>query len=372
MSPMISPEETRRAGRPGAAETLHHAWLEGGSSLPALGDAGAALVRAVSVDGVFAALASAIARGTGARRCFLWVKDPAHPDAFLGTSLPSETGGAYVPWRPAIDDRACWDACRRALATGRPVEALDGAPARRSLLALPLATSGEALGVLYVEADLPSHRLTDADLAWCQALAPLTAAVLELGRLREARDRQARELAETLEKYRTAQHEASTDALTGLANRRSFLDHCDRQTAIASRYGAPYALLMIDVDHFKACNDIYGHAAGDVVLRTVGATLTRSIRQPDLAARYGGEEFVILCPNTDARKAALLAERVRRAIAAARPEAEGFDLPPGVTASIGVATYQAADPHVASVIDRADRALYRAKREGRNRVVLAE
>ncbi len=372
MSPMTSPEETRRAIRPVIGETLHHAWIEGGSLLPALSDASVAVLRAESVEAVFAAMAAAIARGTGARRCFLWVKDPACPDVFLGTRIPTETGGAFGPWRPAVDDRACWDACRRALATGRPVEALDGAPARRSVLALPLATSGEALGVLYVEADLPAHRLTEADLAWCQALAPVTAAALEIGRLHEARERQAHELAETLEKYRTAQHEASTDALTGLANRRCFLDHCDRQTAIASRYGAPYALLLIDVDHFKACNDIYGHAAGDLMLRTVGATLTRSIRQPDLAARYGGEEFVILCPNTDARKAALLAERVRRAIAAARPQAEGFDLPPGVTASIGVATYQAADTHVAAVIDRADRALYQAKHEGRNRVVLAD
>ena len=200
--------------------------------------------------------------------------------------------------------------------------------------------------------------------------AALAAATAEIARLRDACARQARELAVAREQYRAAQREASTDALTGLANRRSFLDHCERQTAIARRYGAPYALLLIDVDHFKACNDIYGHAAGDLVLRAVGATLLASIRQPDLAARYGGEEFVILCPNTDARKAALLAERVRRAIAAARPEAAGLELPPGVTASIGVATFQPDDPHVAAVIDRADRALYRAKREGRDRVVI--
>lgn len=367
---MPSPEETRLAPRP-AGEKLHHAWLEGGSTLPALADAGAAVVRADTREGVFAAIAAAVARGTSARRCFLWLKDPASADAFLGTALPGAAGGARGPWRPAAEDRACWDACRRALSSNRPVEALDGAPARRCILALPLATAGAPLAVLYLETDLPA-RLTAADLAWCQALAPVAAAALENGRLREARDRQARELAETVEKYRAAQHEASTDALTGLANRRCFLDHCDRQTAIASRYGAPYAVLLIDVDHFKACNDIYGHAVGDVVLRAVGATLLKSIRQPDLAARYGGEEFVILCPNTDARKAALLAERVRRAIAAVRPEAEGLEMPPGVTASIGVATFQPADPHVAAVIDRADRALYQAKRDGRNRVVIAE
>lgn len=307
-----------------APAALRHAWLADAAP--------PALLRADGPVAVFQALRAAL---PGARP-FLWLKDPAGPDAYLG-EMP--------------DDRGGWDACRHALATGGLVEAPAG-------LALPLATDGAAFGVLYVPGDA-------AAAGPARGLAPLAAAALDLGRLRAVLQRQGQALAEAQALYRQAAREAGTDALTGLANRRSFMEHAERQTAIATRYGAPYAVLLIDVDRFKACNDAHGHAAGDEVLKLVAQVLTRSIRQPDLAARYGGEEFVILCPNTDARKAALLAERVRRAIAAG--ELPGL---PRVTASLGVATYHAGDDHVAAVIDRADRALYRAKRGGRDRVEL--
>jgi diguanylate cyclase (GGDEF)-like protein len=312
-----------------APSTLRHTWLADAAPQ--------ALLRADGPDAAFQALRA----GLPGARPFLWLKDPAGPDARLGN---------------APGDRAGWNACRRALASGWPVEGPG--------LALPLATDGDAFGVLYV----------DADFARARALAPVAAAAVELARLRVTHQRQTQELAEALDKYRQAARDASTDALTGLANRRSFLEHAERQTAIATRYGATYAVLLIDVDRFKACNDRYGHAAGDLVLKLVAEVLGRSIRQPDLAARYGGEEFVILCPNTDARKAALLAERVRRAIAGALPQAspEVPVPPPGVTASVGVATFRPGDAHVAAVIDRADRALYRAKRAGRDRVVVAD
>lgn len=349
--------------------SLRHAWFA--DATPLAPEAAQALLRAAGPESLFEALCAALAE-THAARAFLWLKESTRPETFVGGSLADGTA-----WRPEPGDRPCWDACRRALATGRPLDALDGAPAGpayRSLLAAPLATDGAAFGVLYLEGDLPGGRLTGADHARALALAPLVAAAVELGRLREGRERQALELTEALAKYRVAAREAGTDQLTGLVNRRSFLTHAERQTAIALRYGAPYAVLLIDVDNFKTCNDVYGHAAGDRVLKGVAEVLVRSIRQPDLAARYGGEEFVILCPNTDARKAALLAERVRRAIAAAVPQADAEvpDLPPGVTASLGVATYRPGDDHVAAVIDRADRALYRAKRAGRDQVMLAE
>src|ERR1700733_6196676 len=162
---------------------------------------------------------------------------------------------------------------------------------------------------------------------------------------------------------------AITDALTGLFNRRYMENHLSALIEQATGRGKPLAALMLDIDYFKSINDTYGHDAGDDVLRDFALRIKRSIRGIDLACRSGGEEFVIVMPETDLTVAAMVAERLRRRIAA-----EPFSINQGersipVTLSIGLAALRGADDGSASLLKRADLALYQAKREGRNRVV---
>ena len=162
---------------------------------------------------------------------------------------------------------------------------------------------------------------------------------------------------------------AITDPLTGLFNRRYMESHLTRLVDQAAARGKPLALMVIDIDYFKSINDNYGHDAGDDVLRDFAMRLKRSIRGIDLACRLGGEEFVIVMPETDTAVAAMVAERLRRRIAA-EPFAiqQGAETIP-VTISIGIASLRGRDDCAAHLLKRADQALYRAKRDGRNRVV---
>jgi two-component system cell cycle response regulator len=162
---------------------------------------------------------------------------------------------------------------------------------------------------------------------------------------------------------------AITDALTGLFNRRYMENHLGTLVEQATARGKPLALLALDIDHFKSINDTHGHDAGDDVLRDFALRIKRSIRGIDLACRCGGEEFIIVMPETDMAVAASVAERLRRRIAT-EPFAvsEGTRTIP-VTLSIGIATLRERDDTPAGLLKRADQALYRAKRDGRNRVV---
>jgi diguanylate cyclase (GGDEF)-like protein len=155
---------------------------------------------------------------------------------------------------------------------------------------------------------------------------------------------------------------AMTDELTGVKNRRRFLEDFELYAALAVRQRMPLSLVVLDVDHFKQYNDTFGHPAGDQVLRTVAATLSQNVREHDVVARYGGEEFVVVLPATDAHPALELAERLRLALE------QQSGTPRQVTASFGVATLDRGGGNVASLIEEADRALYRAKGSGRNRV----
>jgi len=162
---------------------------------------------------------------------------------------------------------------------------------------------------------------------------------------------------------------ALTDELTGLYNRRYLLAHLDELIERVNRDGMNSALVMFDIDHFKRINDTYGHAAGDDVLRELGARTMNSVRRVDLAARVGGEEFVVVMPETDLANAAAVAERLRVAVAK-EPfivRATGEKL--AVTISIGVAAAIATGDHRDGLLKRADEALYSAKKAGRNRVI---
>src|SRR5215207_9398759 len=162
---------------------------------------------------------------------------------------------------------------------------------------------------------------------------------------------------------------AITDALTGLHNRRYMESHLSTLAEQAGSRGKPLALMVLDIDFFKAINDGHGHDAGDDVLREFAVRIRKSIRGIDLACRYGGEEFVIVMPETDLQVAGVVAERLRRSIVG-----ETFAIAKGtkridVTISIGLATLDNKGEPVADVLKRADIALYRAKHDGRNRVV---
>lgn len=161
---------------------------------------------------------------------------------------------------------------------------------------------------------------------------------------------------------------ASTDPLTGLLNRRRFLELAQAEQARAQRYGRPVAVLLVDLDHFKRVNDTHGHRMGDAVLRTAADVLTASRRTSDLAARFGGEELVLLLPETDLKGAVGLAERLRLALAGAQTGLDGIDV--RITASIGVAALRPGES-LDSLLHRADQALYSAKRAGRDRVMVA-
>ena len=162
---------------------------------------------------------------------------------------------------------------------------------------------------------------------------------------------------------------AITDALTGLHNRRYMETHLNALVEQAASHGKPIAVLVLDIDFFKAINDTHGHDAGDDVLREFALRIRKSIRNIDLACRYGGEEFVIVMPETDMGVATMVAERLRRAVAGESfPVQQGMKLL-NVTLSIGLATLSDAGGDAAAILKRADQALYRAKRDGRNRVV---
>ena len=170
--------------------------------------------------------------------------------------------------------------------------------------------------------------------------------------------------------FRRVASQATTDSLTGLANRRSFDEELALEWRRAHRIGNSLALVLVDLDNFKQVNDTYGHPAGDAVLRTVGDVLGSGVRQIDLAARYGGEEFVVLVPESDLKGATQLAKRLRLAISKARTELSDGRLLK-VTASFGVAAkgdLESAEKLVAE----ADHALYEAKRAGKNRVAAGE
>ena len=160
---------------------------------------------------------------------------------------------------------------------------------------------------------------------------------------------------------------AYSDPITGLYNFRKFRAHLDDELKRAARYGHPLSLILIDLDGFKSVNDQYGHPAGDRVLAAAAGVIKASVRASDLPARYGGEEFVVVCPETSAEEALVVAERIRstldQCVTEVTPHATCR-----ITCSAGVATFPNHARDDIGLIETADEALYRAKAQGRNRV----
>ncbi|MCC8686618.1 diguanylate cyclase [Xanthomonas campestris pv. raphani] len=212
---------------------------------------------------------------------------------------------------------------------------------------LPMSAQGTQLGFLFLSAPgpAPMPRLEIAEAAAEQ----LSLALSNL-RLRESLRRQS-----------------IRDALTGLYNRRYLEEALSHELARCARRDLPLSVLMLDVDHFKQFNDGQGHAGGDLLLAAVGELLLTRLRAEDVACRYGGEEFTVILPETDGEEAMRVAEQIRGHIAALAVS-DGQRALPRVTASIGVASFPADGELGSALIQKADAALYVAKRQGRNRV----
>ena len=237
-----------------------------------------------------------------------------------------------------------------------------------------VSPSGAALGTLCV-LDRKARDLTDEQRLALQALSRQIVAHLELRRALDDLATHMRERAsyeERLEAYQLKleginallSFESQTDKLTGLSNRRHIDEILSEQHERAGRLGKPISVVLIDVDRFKSYNDTYGHAAGDETLVRVARLLNEGKRPADFVARFGGEEFLVVLPNTTEEGAAIVAERIRKAVQNHR-----WDLRP-VTISLGVCTYEG-DPHTAhELLQAADAALYASKQAGRNRVTI--
>ena len=173
------------------------------------------------------------------------------------------------------------------------------------------------------------------------------------------------------EKQRMYHQMANTDYLTGLQSRQSVVEKGSKLFHFSRVDKRPFAVLALDIDHFKEINDTHGHIAGDSVLRQVAAIFMRSVRGSDVVGRTGGEEFIFLLPNTPLDRAREIAERLRREIETSKFDAGG-EHPLDLTISVGVACDTGSYPDFRSFVEKADAALYNAKHAGRNRICVVE
>jgi len=257
-----------------------------------------------------------------------------------------------------FEPSACW-----ALRTGHPhlVAAGDttarcahAAGVNHSFLCIPILAQGEAFGILHFQATDEAPTLPESELSLKTTFAGQVGLSVANIRLREALHTQS-----------------IRDALTGLYNRRYLGEMLERETRRAARADHGLGILMLDLDHFKKFNDTYGHDAGDTVLRETAAFLTKSVRAEDFVCRYGGEEFVVVLPMADLKASRARAEHIRAKVRELTILHQGRAV--GIlTVSVGVAELPVHGTSPKDLLEAADAALYRAKKEGRDRVVVAE
>jgi diguanylate cyclase (GGDEF)-like protein len=166
--------------------------------------------------------------------------------------------------------------------------------------------------------------------------------------------------------YKKVQELTIVDGLTQVFNRRHFLERLNEEQERSKKFNHAYSFLMIDIDHFKAINDHYGHLVGDAILREVAKAIKENARQVDFIARYGGEEFCVCLTETDKEQAKLAAERFRKSVE--NKDVKAYDESLKITISIGISVFPQDAKDVQGIIDKADQALYRAKQTGRNKV----
>jgi diguanylate cyclase (GGDEF)-like protein len=228
---------------------------------------------------------------------------------------------------------------------------LDGEnEARRQYLAVPLPSGSGGFRLLLAGRKAPDIERQGMDIA--AAMAKQASVALDNAQL-----------------IHELENLATTDSLTRLHNRRHFLERAEAEFERSKRYQRPLSIFLLDADHFKEINDTYGHDTGDQALRMLASMCRQNLRQLDVIGRYGGEEFVVFLPETSMAKAMEVAERLRAGVEEINLDVAGDNI--HVTVSIGVATATSQTDSIAALINEADRALYEAKRAGRNKVVLS-
>ena len=221
----------------------------------------------------------------------------------------------------------------------------------RSLMLAPLTSEGEVRGILRVESSSHDEFGTD-DLRFFTILADLASLAAESAAL-----------------YQLTEKMAISDGLTGLYLRRFFNQHFSEELNRFKKDNIPFSLLILDIDHFKSINDKYGHLAGDKILRDIAKVLKAEARLPDILCRYGGEEFCLLLPNTDIKGAKVMAERIRKRVAKSIFEFQAEKIK--ITVSGGIGECPKHGKNISGLIKAADTALYQAKEQGRNRMLVA-
>jgi len=223
-------------------------------------------------------------------------------------------------------------------------------PDMPALVVMPLVVHDEPLGTLVLGSDTPGA-FNEAARALLEVLASHMTVSLSHARM-----------------MRRLEAQATTDGLTGVLNKRALLDTAEQKLQAAKRFGRQLSVLVADIDHFKRVNDTYGHDVGDVVIRELANICERNKRTTDAVARFGGEEFVLVCEETDAEGAMLLAERIRADFSQTVFHAESKTL--SCTCSVGIATFPLAGDSWSSLFKAADAALYVSKRSGRDRATI--
>ncbi len=242
----------------------------------------------------------------------------------------------------------------------------------RTVMCVPLIAKQTVLGLLYVDSQAIVNHFTERDLELLEAIANHASVAIENAHLYTQLARRANELENLVMLYEEANLRASTDALTGLHNRRFFQDQLNRDFAQARRHRRHLSVIMLDIDHFKSFNDTFGHALGDQVLQSVSVVLGQAVRLADVVARYGGEEFIVSLPDTDFEGALIVADRIRRSVSEIELMDSDDNALRQITVSLGVSSLRLEDERIAELIERADRGLYMAKVKGRNQVQWVE
>ena len=217
-----------------------------------------------------------------------------------------------------------------------------------SITVMPLYSNGEPFGVILVFS--PRDSITESEHTFLNLFTSQTELAVTIANL-----------------FEEVKKQAVTDALTELYNRRYFLDSLDKEAERANRTKSPFSIISLDLDNLKKINDAYGHSVGDLAIQTVAKVLKNNARAIDTPSRLGGEEFSILLPDSDSKRAFIMAERIREAI-----ENENVEYLGHVTASVGVATYFEHSSNLEELMEMADQAMYRAKINGRNQVQVAK
>jgi diguanylate cyclase (GGDEF)-like protein/PAS domain S-box-containing protein len=266
-------------------------------------------------------------------------------------------GKCTLPDLPTLDLNSCW-----ALRTGQRHEVESGeitAPCQHALtttspyLCVPIMAQGGPAGILHLQAIEETTSPFESEVLLTSSFAEQVGASITNLRLQQA-----------------LRQQSTTDVLTGLFNRRHLEQSLERELRRAARTDQPVGIIMFDLDHFKKVNDTFGHEAGDTVLRTIGGTLSRGARAEDMPCRFGGEEFLLIMPGAALEGSRSRAERLRSEIKGLTITQDGASLGT-ITVSMGVAAFPLHGLSAKDLIATADAALYRAKHEGRDRVVVA-